>query len=263
MTLVVIDAVGLTPRALTHMPRLRRLAGAGFQARVDPVLPAVTCSVQSSFVTGLEPTDHGIVGNGWYFRDLGEVFLWRQHNKLVQGEKVWETARRAKPDFKVANVCWWYAMGDTTDLTVTPRPIYFADGKKEPDCYTRPPALHDRLTGALGEFPLFTYWGPTANITSSRWIAQAARKLLDEEQLDMLLVYLPHLDYDPQRFGPGAAESAAAAAELDDVAGALVEHAQARGDTVVVLSEYGITDARRPVDVNRALRRAGLLEVYV
>ena len=107
MTLVVIDAVGLTPRALTHMPRLRRLAAAGFQARVDPVLPAVTCSVQSSFVTGLEPTDHGIVGNGWYFRDLGEVFLWRQHNKLVQGEKVWETARRAKPDFKVANVCWW------------------------------------------------------------------------------------------------------------------------------------------------------------
>jgi predicted AlkP superfamily pyrophosphatase or phosphodiesterase len=262
MTLVVIDAVGLTPRALTHMPRLRRLAAAGFQARVDPVLPAVTCSVQSSFVTGLAPTNHGIVGNGWYFRDLGEVFLWRQHNGLVQGEKVWETARRARPDFKVANVCWWYAMGDTTDLTVTPRPIYFADGKKEPDCYTWPPALHDRLTGALGEFPLFTYWGPTANITSSRWIAQAARKLLDDDQLDMLLVYLPHLDYDHQRFGPGAAESAAAAAELDDVAGDLVEHAQGRGDTVVVLSEYGITDARRPVDVNRALRRAGLLEVY-
>src|ERR687898_267414 len=262
MTLVMIDAVGVTPRALTHMPRLRRLAGAGFQARLDPVLPAVTCSVQSSLLTGLEPTGHGIVGNGWYFRDLGEVFLWRQHNKLVQGEKVWETARRARPGFKVANVCWWYAMGATTDFTVTPRPIYFADGAKAPDCYTRPPSLHDRLTGELGEFPLFTYWGPTANITSSRWIAEASRRLLDEEELDMLLVYLPHLDYDHQRFGPGAPESAAAAAELDDVAGAFVEHAQRRGDTVVVLSEYGITDARRPVDVNRALRRAGLLRVY-
>src|SRR5918993_232110 len=262
MTLVVIDAVGLTPRALTHMPRVRRLAAAGFQARLEPVLPAVTCSVQASMLTGLQPTEHGIVGNGWYFRDLGEVFLWRQHNKLVQGEKVWETARRVKPGFKVANVCWWYAMGASTDLTVTPRPIYFADGKKEPDCYTWPPALHDRLTGALGEFPLFTYWGPTANITSSRWIVQASRKLLDEDELDMLLVYLPHLDYDHQRFGPAAAESAAAAAELDDVAGELVEHAQARGDTVVVLSEYGITDARRPLDVNRALRRAGLLEGY-
>src|SRR5918993_535179 len=104
MTLVVIDAVGLTPRALTHMPRLRRLAAAGFQARVHPVLPAVTCSVQSSFVTGLEPTGHGIVGNGWYFRDLGEVFLWRQHNGLVRGEKLWHAARRTRAHFTVAQV---------------------------------------------------------------------------------------------------------------------------------------------------------------
>jgi predicted AlkP superfamily pyrophosphatase or phosphodiesterase len=262
MTLVLIDAVGLTPRALAHMPRLRSLADDGFQARLDPVLPAVTCSVQSSLLTGLTPTDHGIVGNGWYFRDLGEVFLWRQHNKLVQGEKVWETARRSKPDFTVANVCWWYAMGATTDFTVTPRPIYHADGRKSPDCYTDPPELHDRLTGAFGEFPLFTYWGPTASITSSKWIADAAAKLLREESLDLLMVYLPHLDYDHQRFGPGAPESAAAARELDAVAGDLVDVARGRGDTVVVLSEYGITDARRPVDVNRALRRAGLLSVY-
>ena len=244
------------------MPRMRRLAADGFQARLDPVLPAVTCSVQSSILTGVAPTDHGIVGNGWYFRDLGEVFLWRQHNALVQGEKVWETARRAKPGFRVANVCWWYAMGATTDFTVTPRPIYHADGRKSPDCYTDPPELHDRLTGPLGDFPLFTYWGPTAGITSSRWIAQAAAKLLREEQLDMLMVYLPHLDYDHQRFGPGAPESAAAAGELDGVAGDLIDLARGRGDTVVVLSEYGITDARRPVDINRALRRAGLLSVY-
>jgi len=262
MTLVLIDAVGLTPRALAHMPRVRKLADDGFQARLDPVLPAVTCSVQSSILTGLTPTDHGIVGNGWYFRDLGEVLLWRQHNKLVQGEKVWETARRSKQDFRVANVCWWYAMGATTDFTVTPRPIYHADGRKSPDCYTDPPELHDRLTGPLGEFPLFTYWGPTASITSSKWIADASAKLLREESLDMLMVYLPHLDYDHQRFGPGAPESAEAARELDGVAGDLIDVVRGRGDTVVVLSEYGITDARRPVDVNRALRRAGLLDVY-
>jgi predicted AlkP superfamily pyrophosphatase or phosphodiesterase len=262
MTLVLIDAVGLTPRALAHMPRLRSLAADGFQARLDPVLPAVTCSVQSSILTGLTPTDHGIVGNGWYFRDLGEVFLWRQHNRLVQGEKVWETARRARPGFRVANVCWWYAMGATTDFTVTPRPIYHADGRKSPDCYTDPPELHDRLTGPLGDFPLFTYWGPTAGITSSKWIADAAAKLLGEEHLDLLMVYLPHLDYDHQRFGPGAPEAVVAAGELDGVAGDLIDAARGRGDTVVVLSEYGITDARRPVDVNRALRRAGLLSVY-
>ena len=77
---------------------------------------------------------------------------------------MWEAARRAKPDFKVANVFWWYAMGATTDITVTPRPVYFADGRKAPDFYTQPPELHDRLTGALGEFPLFDFWGPPAGI---------------------------------------------------------------------------------------------------
>ena len=190
------------------------------------------------------------------------MFLWRQHNKLVQGEKVWETARRAKPGFRAANLCWWYAMGATTDLTVTPRPIYHADGRKSPDCYTFPPQLHDNLTGPLGEFPLFQYWGPTANIKSTAWIADAAKIVLDNEQLDLLLVYLPHLDYDHQRFGPGGSEALKAARELDEVAGELVDHARARGDQVVVLSEYGITEARRPVEINRALRRAGLLNVY-
>jgi predicted AlkP superfamily pyrophosphatase or phosphodiesterase len=262
MTLVVIDAVGLTPRALAHMPRLRKLAGDGFQARLDPVLPAVTCSVQSSFLTGLEPSGHGVVGNGWYFRELGEPLLWRQHNALVGGEKVWETARRAKPGFRAANVCWWYAMGASTDFTVTPRPIYHADGRKSPDCYTDPPELHDRLTEPLGEFPLFHYWGAAADIRSTRWIANASRKLLDEEPLDLLLAYLPHLDYDLQRHGPFSPQAIRAAQELDAVAGPLVDHALARGDQVVVLSEYGITDARRPVDINRALRGAGLLSVY-
>src|SRR3954469_14171489 len=262
MTLVVVDAVGLTPRALQHMPRTAKLGADGFSARLDPIVPAVTCSVQATFVTGGTPAQHGIVGNGWYFRDLGEVFLWRQHNKLVHGEKVGETARRAKPGFRAANLCWWYAMGSSTDLTVTPRPIYHADGAKSPDCYTFPPALHDNLTGPLGEFPLFFYRGPTANIKSTKWIADAAKIVLDNEQLDMLLVYLPHLDYDHQRFGPAGSEALQAARELDDVCGDLIDHARARGDQVVVLSEYGITPARRPVEINRALRRAGLLNVY-
>jgi len=262
MTVVVVDAVGLTPRALADMPRLSRLAGDGFQARLDPVLPAVTCSVQASILTGREPSAHGVVGNGWYFRDLGEVLLWRQHNALVQGEKVWERARREAPGFRAANLCWWYAMGATTDLTVTPRPIYHADGRKSPDCYTDPPELHDRLVERHGDFPLFDYWGPRAGIPSSRWIGSAAQTLLDAEALDMLLVYLPHLDYDLQRFGPDSPQAAAAARDLDEVAGTLVDHARERGDQVVVLSEYGITPASQPVDINRALRRAGLLRVH-
>ncbi|MFG1866413.1 nucleotide pyrophosphatase/phosphodiesterase family protein [Microbispora bryophytorum] len=261
-SLLVLDVVGLTPRLLAHMPRLRAVAADGFQAELGTVLPAVTCSVQSTFLTGAPPADHGIVGNGWYFRDLGEVLLWRQHNALVGGEKVWQAARRDRPGFTVANVCWWYAMGADVDWTITPRPIYYADGRKEADCYTHPPELHDELTAALGTFPLFTYWGPGAGIASSTWICRAAEHVMTTHNPDLTLAYIPHLDYDLQRFGPSDPRAAAAAAELDTVLTPLLDAAAAQGRTVVCVSEYGITDVSRPVDVNRMLRAEGLLRVH-
>jgi len=253
--LVVLDVVGLTPRLLAHMPRLRAVADRGFQAPLGTVLPAVTCSVQSTFLTGATPAEHGIVGNGWYFRELGEVLLWRQHNALVGGEKIWDAARRVRPGYTVANVCWWYAMGAQVDWTITPRPIYRADGRKEPDCYTHPADLHDELD----TFPLFSFWGPGAGLPSSRWIVRAAEHLLDTRRPDLTLVYVPHLDYDLQRFGPSSPRAAAAARELDEVLAPLLSRPDT---TVVALSEYGITDVRRPVDVNRMLRAEGLLSVH-
>ncbi|BAL89765.1 putative type I phosphodiesterase/nucleotide pyrophosphatase [Actinoplanes missouriensis 431] len=260
--LVVLDVVGLTPRLLAHMPRLRAVADRGFQAPLGTVLPAVTCSAQSTFLTGETPAGHGIVGNGWYFRELGEVFLWRQHNALVGGEKLWQALRRRRPGSTVANVCWWYAMGADVDWTVTPRPIYFADGRKEPDCYTDPPALHDALHDSLGTFPLFTYWGPGAGMASSEWICRAARKIMADHDPDLTLVYVPHLDYDLQRYGPDSPQASTAAAELDAVLDPLLTASFARDATVVVLSEYGITEVSRPVHINRALRAEGLLNVY-
>ena len=257
---LLLDVVGLTPRVLEHMPRLRRLAEQGSIASLRTVLPAVTCSVQSTFLTGRMPSEHGVVGNGWYFRDVGEVLLWRQHNALVEGEKVWDALRRARPGARVANICWWYAMGADTDSLVTPRPIYHADGRKSPDCYTRPPALHDVLTERLGPFPLFHYWGPTASIASSRWIIEATRVVLPDH--DLTLSYLPHLDYDLQRFGPDSPQARTAAAELDEALAPLLDDAERLGVGVIAVSEYGITEVSEPVDINRVLRRAGLLEVH-
>lgn len=260
LPVLLLDVVGLTPRALRDMPRLRALAEKGSRAALETVLPAVTCSVQSTFLTGSVPAEHGAVGNGWFFRDLGEVMFWRQPNSLVAGEKIWDVLRRSHPDAKVANVCWWYAMGMDVDTIVTPRPVYHADGRKSPDCYTRPTWVRDELTEALGEFPLFQYWGPTATIASSRWIVEATRRVLPHH--DLTMAYVPHLDYDLQRYGPRSPEARAAASELDAVLAPLLDDAARMGVEVVVLSEYGITEVDRPVHLNRALRRAGLLEVH-
>ncbi len=182
----VLDVVGLTPRLLEHMPAVRAVADEGFATELGTVLPAVTCSAQATLLTGALPREHGIVGNGWYFRDLGEVLLWRQHDRLVQAERIWDTARRLDPDHRTANLFWWYAMGARADVTATPRPVYHADGRKDPDFYVRPPELHEEWQAELGTFPLFNYWGPTAGIASSEWIVRAAQLVQRTRQPDLL-----------------------------------------------------------------------------
>jgi len=188
------------PTTPTHPPTV----GPARRAFIRPVLPAVTCSVQATYLTGKHPTDHGIVGNGWYFRDDAEVRFWRQSNALVQALKVWDAARAADPTFTVANLFWWYAMYSTADISVTPRPCYPADGRKLPDIHTKPAQLRDDLQGALGQFPLFSFWGPATNISASRWIADAALAVDAKSNPTLTMVYLPHLDYVLQRDGPGA-----------------------------------------------------------
>jgi predicted AlkP superfamily pyrophosphatase or phosphodiesterase len=258
---LVLNVVGLTPALLPHAPHLNALARAGAMRPLNTVLPAVTTTVQSTFVTGLAPRDHGIVANGWYFRDLSEVWLWRQSNRLVQGDKLWDAARRRDPAFTCAKLFWWYNMYADVDIAVTPRPMYLADGRKLPDIHTHPAPLRDELQAALGPFPLFKFWGPGADIESSRWIADCALHVLKASRPTLTLVYLPHLDYDLQRLGPQHPAIGAQVAAVDALCAPLIDHMRQVGGQVVALSEYGITGVNRPVHINRALRQAGWLKV--
>ena len=259
---LVLDVVGLTPSLLgENTPNLATLARRGGMRPLTTVTPAVTCTVQSTLLTGTLPRDHGIVANGWYFRELSEIWLWRQSNRLVAGEKVWEAARRLDPTFTCATLFWWYNMYASSDFAVTPRPQYPADGRKLPDVWSQPPALRDELQEKLGTFPLFKFWGPGADVTSTRWIADAAVHVLRTRRPTLTLVYLPHLDYDLQRLGPNDRALAPQLRAVDAVAGALIDEAERHGIATIVLSEYGITDVGGVVHPNRVLREAGLLAV--
>ncbi len=258
---LVLNVVGLTPALLAHAPNLQALARAGAMRPLTTVLPAVTTTVQSTMLTGSLPRDHGIVANGWYFRELSEIWLWRQSNRLVAGEKVWEAAKKRDPAFTCAKLFWWYNMYSSADISVTPRPMYLADGRKLPDIHTHPAELRDELQDNLGQFPLFRFWGPGADIESSRWIARCALHVLESQQPTLTLVYLPHLDYDLQRFGPNHSGIPAQVAAVDALCAPLIEKARSMGAHVVVLSEYGVTEVSRPVHINRALRNAGWLKV--
>lgn len=263
---LVILVVGLTPSLVgEHTPHLQRLARAGGLRPLHTPIPAVTCTVQSTLLTGLPPSGHGAVANGWYFRDLSEVWLWRQSNRLVGGEKVWEAGRARDPGFTCANMFWWYNMYSSADWSATPRPMYPADGRKIPDHYAHPLELRDELTAKLGAFPLFKFWGPMTDNSSSEWIARATMHVMETRRPTLALCYLPHLDYNLQRLGPEPAHPRLQQdlREVDADCGLLLEHAERTGRQVVVVSEYGILPVTAAVAINRVLRQAGLLTVKV
>ena len=259
---MVLDVVGLTPELVgEHTPALAALAKSGAMRPIATVLPAVTCSVQSTFTTGVLPSGHGCVGNGWYYRELAEIAFWKQSNQLVSGDKIWDEGRRRDANFRCAKLFWWFNMYSTADFTVTPRPMYPADGRKLPDIYTQPPELRAALQDQLGQFPLFDFWGPRAGITSSKWITAAAVDVWRRNHPTLALVYLPHLDYDLQRQGPHGPGIPAALRAIDALCGDLIEIARKDDARVLVVSEYGITPVDGAVHINRVLRDAKLLVV--
>jgi predicted AlkP superfamily pyrophosphatase or phosphodiesterase len=263
--LILINAVGLTPRWLPHAARLSAIAKKGWLRRLREVLPAVTCTAQATMLTGHTPERHGVVGNGWLFRDTGEVRFWQQSNRLIQTTPLYETAReRARErgrSFRCAKLFWWFNQGAAVDISVTPKPHYGADGNKAFGIHGTPAALIERLERELGPFPFRAFWGPAAGLASTQWIARCAAAVVKEEKPDLTLVYLPHLDYEPQRHGPDGCDMPRLVRELDDACAPILDAAQAMGARVWIVSEYGHVTVRDAVLPNRALRQGGLLSV--
>ncbi len=260
--LVLINAVGLTPRLLAHAPRLSAL---GWHMPMRDIVPSVTMSAQATLLTGQPVEKHGIVGNGWLFRDTNEIRFWQQSNRLIQAEPLYATARRRAAEkgrsFKSAKLFWWFNQGADVDISITPKPHYAIDGNKVFGITGNPEGYTDELERKLGSFPFHTFWGPMAGLPCTKWIARCAAEVLSDQRPDLSLVYLPHLDYDPQRFGPAGCNMPKLVKQLDDACEPLLVAAKKAGARVWVVSEYGHCDVSKPVYLNRVLRAADLLAV--
>jgi predicted AlkP superfamily pyrophosphatase or phosphodiesterase len=257
----VLNIVGLSPSLLgEHTPRLKRFAEQQGLQSFAPPFPAVTCTAQSSMLTGGPVADHGIVGNGWYDRESAEVRFWKQSNHLVHGEKIWDHLRKRNPGFTCAQLFWWFNMYSSADWAMTPRPLYLADGRKVFDIHTQPMDLREAVKKDLGDFPFPSFWGPAAGINCSKWIAAAARWTEQRYQPTLSLVYLPHLDYSLQKWGPAAPQIPAELCAIDQVAGELFDFYENQNVKVLVVSEYGISAVDQPVHLNREFRKRGWIQ---
>ncbi len=262
----LIDIVGLTPRHLgPDTPHLCKLAATGAALPLAGVLPAVTCTAQASLLTGELPSRHGIVANGWLYRDTMEVRFWQQSNRLIQAETLYAAARRLAAargeHFTCAKLFWWFNQGAPVDWSLTPKPHYGSDGSKAFGIHGTPEGFSEEMEQELGAFPFFSFWGPKAGLPSTEWITLAATQTMLTKRPTLTLVYLPHLDYDLQRFGPDVPGVARCLREVDDCVGLILDAAKQTGATPIVVSEYGLMPVRRTVLLNRALRQSGWLAV--
>ena len=266
----VINVVGLSESLLgQHTPGINAFRQRGVLGRITPAFPAVTCTAQSNYLTGQPPANHGIVGNGWYNRELAEVHFWKQSNHLVVGKKLWQTLRETDSTFTCAQLFWWFNMYSTVDWSITPRPMYPADGRKLFDIYAWPYSIRTEIKRDLGEFPFPGFWGPAAGVDSSRfsadavslWIAESAKWIEHKFAPTLNLIYLPHLDYNLQRFGPEHPVIASDLQRIDAIVSDLLNFFAKQSVQVVLLSEYGISGVDTPVHLNRLFRERGWLTV--
>ncbi len=263
--LLILNVVGLTPEMISQQtPNLLSLVKTSELRPLDGVLPAVTLSAQASILTGKPVSEHGVVGNGWLFRDTMEPRLWQQSRNLCSGEFFYEKAQKA--GLSVAKLFWWFNQGCSADYSVTPKPYYSCDGNKAFGIHGTPEGFTDKLEAELGKFPFHAFWGPEAGVKSSEWIARATEYTLKNQRPDLTMAYIPHLDYDLQRFGATRTGSvtgdhlATNLTQLDNLLAPLLTTAQELECKIIILSEYGITNVNRPVFINKILNQNGFLQ---
>lgn len=264
---LLLSIPGLRPQDVAAMPNLAKLTAGGDCAPLVPSFPAVTWTVEANMLTGQLPRHHGVIGNGFYWRDKNEVEMWTAWNDKIQQPQIWDILHKHDPQLTSAV---WFPMlskGCGADYICMPKPVHNPDGSESLWCYTKPVEYYGTLRDTFGHFPLKHFWGPLAGIPSSAWIADTAALAMKQFRPRFFYIYLPHLDYAAQKLGPDSPAALKALTELDGVIGKLASDVTAAlpGENVLwlVASEYAITPVDHVTYPNRVLREAGLVEFKI
>jgi predicted AlkP superfamily pyrophosphatase or phosphodiesterase len=261
---VLFSIPGLREKDVAVMPHLRELMAGGEIAELVPSFPCVTCPVQANMTTGSPPDVHGVVANGFFWRDRGRVEMWTSPNDCIEKPQISDLVSHHPAG--LTSAVWFplHAKGCEAEYVCTPAPIHNPDGSESLWCYTRPIELYGELRDKLGHFPLQHFWGPMANVKSTAWILDSAVHAAGKWRPNFFYIYLPHLDYDAQRHGPDSAQAGYAVSDLDRLLGRTSGELRAAYDAQplwLVAGEYAIAPVRHPTYPNRVLREAGLLKV--
>lgn len=268
MHVFCFNMVGLSPELLEkliQMPGFSKLMEKGVKTDMEPVFPCLTLPGQATFSTGSWPEDHGIVANGFYYRDRFEVSFWDQYRSLVGAIPFWESIKQIQPDYKSAVLFCQNTLYSGADFIITPKPMHTDEGLVQ-WCYSKPPGLYEQVCEDLGQpFNLMDYWGPFASHKASDWIMGAAINVMENHRPELMVTYLPHLDYSCQKFGSDDPAVSEDLEHVDALLGKFVRRLETAGlvdnAVIAIFSEYGLSRVKGAVLPNRLLRENGFLAV--
>ena len=261
--LIILDIVGLSKKQYDQIKpqNISKILENGSVSSFNPSFPAVTCSVQASIFSGTYPSEHGIISNGYYNEILKHISFWEQSSNLVNSPRIWDILKNNIPDFTSGLLFLQNSLYSNSDVVITPKPIHL-DEKMIMWCYSKPKNFYEKISESLGNFDLKSYWGPFSSIKSSNWIINSAKKTIETHKPDLLIVYLPHLDYASQKFGPESNEFKESVIELDNLLGdfSLFLNQEFENEyEIIILSEYTFNSVNKSISPNLILRQHGLL----
>ncbi len=262
--LVILDVIGLSPDIITknsEMPEIKALIDKSGMLTLTPSFPSVTCTVQASLTTGVTPSSHGMICNGLYNRQTREVNFWGRYNSLLDSPRLWNS-RSVKSAGLTSSVMFFQnSMYCNSDYCVTPAPLHSHDGGMIQWCYSRPSSLYPELIASLKRpFNLMSFWGPMTSFESSRWIFDAGMHVLKTYSPNLNYIYIPHLDYSSQKFGPHSDQVKSDLQQIDRLIGELRDYCAGKKIGIVILSEYGLVPVDKALALNIVLRKNGWLK---
>lgn len=274
---VVLDIVGLDVKQLlssssslsssdSKIPNISGLMQQeGEFGYMKPVFPSVTCTVQSSILTGKYPSEHGIISNGMFDRVNLQTSFWEQSTNLVQSEKIWDNIKHKNQSVKTALLFWQNSMYSNNDFVISPRPIHLENGQMDMWCYSKPVNYYESISQKIGEFNLMNYWGPFASFNSSDWITKSVEYTIENYRPELLFAYFPQIDYSAQKFGKSSSQVTDDLQKIDESVGKIINAVKRAGiydeTEFLLISEYGFNDVSEAIPINRILREKGLLRI--
>ena len=240
------------------IPNLRRLLTDGVYATgVMGVLPTVTYPSHTTLLTGVAPAVHGIVANTTFDPLNKNYGGWYWYAEDIRVPTLWDYAE--KNGVSTANVYWPVSVG--AHITYNLSQVWRAgteDDRKLQRSVSTPGLLEGFEKEMATPFPV----GSDESIEADELRARFAELLLREKNPGFMTVYLTALDHIEHETAPFSKESLAVLERLDTVVGRLRQVAEARGPAVIcVVSDHGFAQTDKELNLNSALRQAGLIEL--